>query len=111
MTEQQIDELVWKQDVRIVPAPRLYKGGRNGSPLPSRDVVFRVGQREAGFVYLHSTTHHCLKLRIDEIGRHKSDPTAGEGYGRFFLRSQVGIGGDHIWSDPIVPQNTQRFIV
>ena len=90
--------------VRLRPKPRRFDGGPDGPELPQLDRDWLIGhaQQEGLFLY-HVGTPHGFLLGFDHIRNFVSDTIRGKGYGFLQLNSQVNLGGDHVWLEPLPP--------
>src|SRR5277367_6168739 len=88
--------------VRLRPIPRRFDGGTEGRELPRLDRPWRITYRQKEGIFLnHIGTPHGFLLRFDQIRNFVGDTIQGEGHGFLVLTSQVNLGGDHVWLDPL----------
>lgn len=103
MNKAQLRKNAWKTFVRLRPMPRRFNGGPGMPELPQLDRDWRIGDVQEKGVFLHHIgTPHGFLLGFDHIRSFVSDTVRGDNYGFLILNTQVNLGGDHVWLEPIL---------
>ena len=90
--------------MRIRPMAKRFVGGPTGPQLPPVDDDWTVqGFEKDGIRISNTATGHGTVLGFDHIREFTTDPVRGQGYGTLILKTQVHIGGNHLWTEPIGP--------
>src|SRR5437899_9198832 len=78
--------------------------GPTGPQLPGVDDDWAIqGFEKDGIRISNTATGHGTLLGFDHIREFTTDPVRGQGYGTLILKTQVHIGGNHLWTEPIGP--------
>ena len=83
---------------------KRFVGGPTGPQLPPVDDDWFIERYEKyGIRISNNATGHCTLLGFDQIREFTADPVRGQEYGKLLLKTQVHIGGNHLWTEPISP--------
>ena len=90
--------------MKLRPMAKRFVGGPTGPQLPPVDDDWGIqGFEKDGIRISNTATGHGTLLGFDHIREFTTDPVLGEGYGTLILKTQVHIGGNHLWTEPIGP--------
>ena len=90
--------------VRLRPMAKRFVGAPTGPQLPPVDDDWLIqGFEKNGLRISNNATGHGTVLGFDHIREFATDPVRGQGNGTLILKSQVHIGGNSLWTEPIVP--------
>ncbi|WP_321476623.1 hypothetical protein [uncultured Paludibaculum sp.] len=92
------------QHVRLRPMAKRFVGGPSGPQVPPVDDDWLIqAVDKTGIRISNGATGHGTVLGYDHIREFTTDPVRGQGYGTLILKTQVHVGGNHLWTEPIGP--------
>jgi hypothetical protein len=90
--------------MKLRPMAKRFADGPTGPQLPPVDDDWLIqGVEKDGIRISNTATDHGTLLGFDHIREFTTDPVRGHGYGTLILKTQVHIGGYHLWTEPIGP--------
>lgn len=96
-------------DVRIRPIAKRFDGGPGGALLPSQDDDWRIqGFHPNGITISNNRVPYQAVLGFDQVREFMTDPGRGIGYGFLILKVHLNIGGNFLWTEPILPEARSR---
>lgn len=89
--------------VKLRPMAKRFAGGPEGPQLPPVDDEWMIQGIDQQGVRISRNNTHSLVLGFDHIREFTTDPARGGRDGILILKSQVSIGGNSMWVEPIGP--------